>query len=67
MTQLISILRLAFPSLRAKQTLILILHSIFLVLRTYLSVLVAKLDGRLVKDIVRFFYLIAHPSPIDAC
>ncbi|KAF8526512.1 ABC transporter transmembrane region 2-domain-containing protein [Hysterangium stoloniferum] len=51
-SQLISILRIAFPSIRSKQTLVLILHSAFLVLRTYLSVLVAKLDGRIVRDLV---------------
>ncbi|KAF8519444.1 ABC transporter transmembrane region 2-domain-containing protein [Gautieria morchelliformis] len=50
--QLISLLRLAFPSVRSKQAMILLLHSTFLVLRTYLSVLVAKLDGRIARDLV---------------
>lgn len=50
--QLISLLRLAFPSVRSKQAMLLLLHSAFLVLRTYLSVLVAKLDGRIVRDLV---------------
>jgi len=50
--QLVSILRIAFPSVRSKQAMILLTHSAFLVLRTYLSVLVARLDGRIVRDIV---------------
>ncbi|KAJ3519840.1 hypothetical protein NM688_g9243 [Phlebia brevispora] len=50
--QLIAILRIAFPSWHSKEILILILHSCFLVARTVLSVGVARLDGRLVRDIV---------------
>ncbi|KIJ39058.1 hypothetical protein M422DRAFT_781181 [Sphaerobolus stellatus SS14] len=50
--QLLSILRIAFPSVRSKQSLILLLHSTFLVLRTYLSVLVARLDGRIARDLI---------------
>ena len=50
--QLISLLRVAFPSVRSKQAMFLLFHSAFLVLRTYLSVLVAKLDGKIVRDLV---------------
>lgn len=50
--QLASILRIAFPSWRSKEGFILVLHSTFLVLRTVLSVGVARLDGRIVRDLV---------------
>ncbi|KAG5644365.1 hypothetical protein DXG03_008662 [Asterophora parasitica] len=44
--------RIAFPSLRTKETAIVVAHSFFLVLRTVLSVVVARLDGRLARDLV---------------
>ncbi|KAF5380147.1 hypothetical protein D9615_006103 [Tricholomella constricta] len=44
--------RIAFPSFRTKETAIVVLHSFFLVLRTVLSVAVARLDGRLARDLV---------------
>ncbi|KAG5653735.1 hypothetical protein H0H81_010992 [Sphagnurus paluster] len=44
--------RIAFPSLRTKESLIVVLHSFFLILRTVLSVAVARLDGRLARDLV---------------
>ncbi|KAG6844809.1 hypothetical protein H0H87_003475 [Tephrocybe sp. NHM501043] len=44
--------RIAFPSFRTKESMIVVLHSLFLVLRTVLSVVVAKLDGRLARDLV---------------
>ncbi|KAH8097062.1 ABC transporter transmembrane region 2-domain-containing protein [Cristinia sonorae] len=50
--QLKAILRITFPSWYSKETLILILHSFFLVSRTVLSVGVARLDGRIVRDLV---------------
>ena len=50
--QLLAILRIAFPSWRSKEALILVSHSFFLVLRTVLSVAVARLDGRIVRDLV---------------
>ncbi|KDQ60342.1 hypothetical protein JAAARDRAFT_174405 [Jaapia argillacea MUCL 33604] len=50
--QLTAILRIVFPSLKSKEFGIVILHSFFLVLRTVLSVGVAKLDGRIVRDLV---------------
>ncbi|THH19625.1 hypothetical protein EW146_g1583 [Bondarzewia mesenterica] len=50
--QLLAILRVVFPSYRSKEVGIVLLHSVFLVLRTVLSVGVAKLDGRIVRDLV---------------
>ncbi|KAK7683183.1 hypothetical protein QCA50_013856 [Cerrena zonata] len=50
--QLLAILRIAFPSWHSKEALILLLHSFFLVSRTVLSVGVARLDGRIVRDLV---------------
>lgn len=50
--QLRAILRLSFPSWHSKDALILYMHSFFLVLRTVLSIGVARLDGRLVRNIV---------------
>jgi hypothetical protein len=51
--QLRAILRIAFPSWNSKESFIVLLHSFFLVLRTVLSIYVAKLDGRIVRDLVR--------------
>jgi ATP-binding cassette, subfamily D (ALD), peroxisomal long-chain fatty acid import protein len=50
--QLVAILRIVFPSLTSKEVGLLLLHTFFLVTRTILSVYVAHLDGRLVRDIV---------------
>ncbi|KAJ6577472.1 ABC transporter transmembrane region 2-domain-containing protein [Mycena capillaripes] len=72
--QLTAILfRIAFPSFRSKETLIVVSHSFFLVLRTVLSIAVARLDGRIVRDLVRadgkgfikglgLWFLLAIPS-----
>ncbi|KAF8639478.1 hypothetical protein AX17_001498 [Amanita inopinata Kibby_2008] len=65
--------RIAFPHLRTKETLIVVLHSFFLVLRTVLSIAVAKLDGAIVRDLVKadgkgflkglgLWFLLAIPS-----
>ena len=50
--QLKYILRICVPSWRSGTVGILLLHTIFLVLRTYLTVVVARIDGRLVKELV---------------
>ena len=51
--QLLAILRIVvFPTWWSKESTILAVHSSFLVLRTVLSLLVAKLDGRIVRDLV---------------
>jgi ATP-binding cassette subfamily D (ALD) long-chain fatty acid import protein len=52
MKQLFALLRITFPHLTSKEVGTLCLHSFFLVMRTILSVYVARLDGRIVRDIV---------------
>lgn len=65
--------RIAFPKFRSKETFIVALHSFFLILRTVLSVGVARLDGIIVRDLVRadgkgflkglgLWFLLAIPS-----
>ncbi|KAF9255182.1 hypothetical protein L218DRAFT_967518 [Marasmius fiardii PR-910] len=53
---LLILLRIAFPSSISRpictEHLLLLTHTSFLILRTYLSVLVARLDGRIVRDLV---------------
>ena len=51
--QLLAILRITFPSYRCSEVGVVLVHSTFLVLRTVLSVGVAKLDGKIVKALVR--------------
>ncbi|ORZ40258.1 ABC transporter transmembrane region 2-domain-containing protein [Catenaria anguillulae PL171] len=50
--QLKAILRICIPGIKSKEILILALHTLFLLLRTYLSVVVARIDGRIVRDLV---------------
>ncbi|KAG0046415.1 hypothetical protein BGZ83_008428 [Gryganskiella cystojenkinii] len=50
--QIESIFKILIPRLHCKETLILVLHTTFLVLRTYLSVVVARLDGDIVKNLI---------------
>ena len=47
------LLRICIPSWRSYEARLLVQHSCFLVARTLLSLYVARLDGRLVRDIVR--------------
>lgn len=51
--QLLAILRITIPSYRSPEVGIVLVHSTFLVLRTVLSVGIAKLDGKIVKALVR--------------
>lgn len=46
------ILKIVIPGFTSKEFLMLVVHSVFLVLRTWLSVIVANLDGFLVKTLV---------------
>ena len=50
---LLRLLRIVVPGWRSKEFRLLISHSIFLVLRTMISLYVAELDGRLVSSLVR--------------
>ncbi|ADV19885.1 ATP-binding cassette (ABC) transporter, putative [Cryptococcus gattii WM276] len=47
-----AVLKVTFPSKRGKEVFLLLLHSFFLVSRTILSVMVARLDGKIVRDLV---------------
>ncbi|EIW67911.1 hypothetical protein TREMEDRAFT_32733 [Tremella mesenterica DSM 1558] len=51
-SMLAAVLRVAFPSKTGKEAFLLLLHTFFLVARTVLSVMVARLDGRIVRDLV---------------
>ncbi|KAI8619138.1 ABC transporter transmembrane region 2-domain-containing protein [Chytriomyces sp. MP71] len=46
------ILKVAVPQWRSKTVAIVAIHSFFLVLRTYLSVIVARIDGMIVRDLI---------------
>jgi ATP-binding cassette subfamily D (ALD) long-chain fatty acid import protein len=50
---LLRLLRIVMPGWRSKEFRLLISHSIFLVLRTMISLYVAELDGKLVSSLVR--------------
>ncbi|KAJ4298043.1 ATP-binding cassette long-chain fatty acid transporter pxa2 [Kalmusia sp. IMI 367209] len=50
---LLRLLRICIPGWRSKEFRLLISHSVFLVLRTMISLYVAELDGRLVSSLVR--------------
>jgi ATP-binding cassette, subfamily D (ALD), peroxisomal long-chain fatty acid import protein len=50
---LLRLLRIVIPGWRSKELRLLISHSMFLVIRTLLSLYVAELDGRLVSNLVR--------------
>ncbi|KAJ1742803.1 ATP-binding cassette long-chain fatty acid transporter pxa1 [Coemansia sp. RSA 989] len=51
--QLRAIRRIVIPSLASKEAAIIGMHAVFLVLRTWLSVVVAELDGKIVKHLVQ--------------
>lgn len=46
------LINILVPTWRSKEMAMVILHGIFLVLRTWLSVVVARIDGRIVKELV---------------
>lgn len=50
---LLRLLRIVIPGWKSKELRLLISHSVFLVLRTLLSLYVAELDGKLVGSLVR--------------
>ncbi|KAI9684883.1 MAG: hypothetical protein M1822_005532 [Bathelium mastoideum] len=50
---LLRLLKIVIPGWKSKELRLLISHSVFLVLRTLISLYVAELDGRLVSNLVR--------------
>ena len=50
--QFLSLLNIMIPRFRSKETGLLFSHGVFLILRTYLSLVVARLDGAIVRDLV---------------
>ncbi|RMJ25731.1 ABC fatty acid transporter [Aspergillus sp. HF37] len=52
-TKLFRLLKIVVPGLRSKEFRMIVSQSVFLVLRTLLSLYVAELDGRLVSNLVR--------------
>lgn len=55
--QLRAIFKIIIPRPHSKEVFLIVAHTSFLLLRTYLSLLVAQLDGKLVGDLVRPFLL----------
>lgn len=58
-TMLAAVLKVAIPTTSGKEAFLLLLHTGFLILRTVLSVMVARLDGRIVRDLVS--QALCHP------
>lgn len=50
--QFLSLLSIVVPRWNGKESALLLGHGVFLVLRTYLSLVVARLDGEIVRDLV---------------
>lgn len=50
--QFLSLLSIMIPRWRSKETGLLLSHAFFLLLRTYLSLVIARLDGEIVRDLV---------------
>lgn len=50
--QFLSLLSIMIPRWSSKETGLLLSHGVFLMLRTYLSLLIARLDGEIVRDLV---------------
>jgi ATP-binding cassette subfamily D (ALD) protein 1 len=53
LNELVFLMKIMFPKFLSKQTSLLLMHTGTLVCRTFLSIYVAKLEGLLVKNIVR--------------
>ncbi|KAG0146283.1 hypothetical protein CROQUDRAFT_44620 [Cronartium quercuum f. sp. fusiforme G11] len=71
--QLRCIFMIIIPRATSKEVVMLVIHTFFLLMRTYLSLLVAKLDGIIVRDLVTadikgfakgllYWYILAIPS-----
>lgn len=50
--QFLSLMSIMIPRWTSKETGLLVSHGMFLMLRTYLSLVVARLDGEIVRDLV---------------
>lgn len=50
--QFLSLLNIMIPRWNSKETGLLLSHGVFLMMRTYLSLVVARLDGEIVRDLV---------------
>jgi len=50
--QFLSLLSIMIPRWNSKETGLLLSHGLFLLLRTYLSLVIARLDGEIVRDLV---------------
>lgn len=50
--QMLSLLSIMIPRMTGKETALLLSHSLCLIARTYLSLVVARLDGEIVRDLV---------------
>lgn len=50
---LLRLLKIVIPGIRSKEFRLLVTHSVFLVIRTLISLYVAELDGRLVSSLIR--------------
>lgn len=73
LNQLMVVWQILIPSFKDRNTLLLVAQFFFLILRTWLSLLIAKLDGQIVKDIIGgkfknfmrdlvYWFLMAVPS-----
>ncbi|EME83263.1 ABC transporter, ABC-D family, PMP type [Pseudocercospora fijiensis CIRAD86] len=50
--QFLAIMQIAVPRLGSKESGLLTMHAFFLMLRTYLSLVVARMDGEIVRDLI---------------
>jgi ATP-binding cassette, subfamily D (ALD), peroxisomal long-chain fatty acid import protein len=70
--QFLSLLSIMIPRWQSKETALLLSHGVFLALRTYLSLVVARLDGEIVRDLVAghgkgFMWGIVKVSSMSIC